>query len=296
MGVLRQSTARTILIGPVLDSDGAAKTDEVISNIKLTKNGTVAAANGSATLTHDHAGKYKLALTGSDTDTVGVLQVSLSSGTNDMQVMSFNVVEEAVWDALFAASASGYQTPLAGYGARTVVITVQTSGSVAIQGAIVRVTLSGTTYSQTTNSSGQVTFNLDDGTWTVAITKAGYSYAGTTIVVDGDETATYQMTTNSVSAPAAPNLAVGTLTCLGTDGLVEEDVDIVFRMTAGPGTAGYALDSAEFTETSDAAGAIEASFVQGATYTARRGTIGREVTFTAPASASFTLPEALGAP
>jgi hypothetical protein len=105
--IIRQSTARTILVGPVLDSTGAAKTDEVVGNIKVTKNGTVGAANGSATLDHDHAGKYRLALTASDTDTVGVLEISLNSGTNDMPVKGLNVVETAIWDALLADGATG---------------------------------------------------------------------------------------------------------------------------------------------------------------------------------------------
>ena len=105
--IVRQSTARTILVGPVLDSTGAAKTDEVVGSIKITKNGTVVAADGSATLTHDHAGKYKLALTANDCDTVGVLEISLNSGTNDMPVKACNVVETAIWDALFADGATG---------------------------------------------------------------------------------------------------------------------------------------------------------------------------------------------
>jgi hypothetical protein len=105
--ITRQSTARTILVGPVLDSAGAAKTDEGIGSIKITKNGVVGNAHGDATLTHDHAGKYLLALTASDTDTVGVLEISLNSGTNDMPVKGLNVVETAIWDALFADGATG---------------------------------------------------------------------------------------------------------------------------------------------------------------------------------------------
>lgn len=101
---IKQSTARTILVGPVLDSNGAAKTDEVVGSIKVTKNGTVGAANGSATLTHDHAGKYKLALTASDTDTLGVLEISLNSGTNDMPVARLNVVPANAYDSLVAGS------------------------------------------------------------------------------------------------------------------------------------------------------------------------------------------------
>jgi len=105
--IIRQSTVRTMLVGPVLDEDGVAKTDEVVASIKITKNGTVGALDGSATLTHDHTGKYKLALTANDTNTVGVAQFSLNSGTNEMPVVSVNVVEEVVFDMLYAAAAAG---------------------------------------------------------------------------------------------------------------------------------------------------------------------------------------------
>jgi hypothetical protein len=105
--IIRQATARAILVGPVLDAAGAAKTDEVVGSIKVTKNGTVGSVDGAATLTHDHAGKYRLALTASDTDTVGILEISLNSGTNDMPVKGLNVVEQPIWDALFANGATG---------------------------------------------------------------------------------------------------------------------------------------------------------------------------------------------
>jgi hypothetical protein len=111
MSIIRQSTARTILVGPILDSLGAAKTDEVVASIKVTKNGTAGAIHPSATLTHDHAGKYRLAYTATDSDTVGLLEFSLNSGTNDMPIVRLCVVEEAVYDISFAASATG-QVPL----------------------------------------------------------------------------------------------------------------------------------------------------------------------------------------
>ena len=100
MIILRQSTARTILVGPILDASGVAKTDDVVGSIKITKNGTVGAANGSATLTHDHAGKYLLALTASDTDTLGIMQVSLNSGTNDMPMKDCMVLTATAYDTL----------------------------------------------------------------------------------------------------------------------------------------------------------------------------------------------------
>ena len=108
MTIIRQSTVCTVLVGPVLDADGVAKTDEVVGNIRLSKNGgTPAAPGGAASLTHDHAGKYLLELIATNADTVGVLQISLNSGTNDMPVLTLNVVEEAVYDAFYAADAVG---------------------------------------------------------------------------------------------------------------------------------------------------------------------------------------------
>ncbi len=93
MTAIRQSTARTILVGPILDADGVAvTTGPVIGDIRLTKNGVVSAAAAAATLTHDHAGKWLLAMITGNTDTVGVLQISLNDGDNDMPVITFNRV------------------------------------------------------------------------------------------------------------------------------------------------------------------------------------------------------------
>lgn len=97
MVMISNNAARTLLVGPVLDSTGAAKVNEVVANIRLTKNGgTPAAPNASATLTHHHTGKYLLALTASDTDTLGVLEISLNSGTNDMPVVRVNVARQRI--------------------------------------------------------------------------------------------------------------------------------------------------------------------------------------------------------
>ena len=139
--IVRQSTDRTILVGPILDSAGVAKTDEVVASIKVTKNGTVGAINGSATLTHDHTGKYRLAYTATDSDTVGVLEFSLNSGTNDMPIARLVVMEEVTYDALFAANANAW-TGAAGSSIGTTVGSVATvTGSVgSVVGAVGSVT------------------------------------------------------------------------------------------------------------------------------------------------------------
>jgi hypothetical protein len=111
--IARQSTALETAIGPVLDADGAAVTDCVVGDFKLKKTtGNFAALNGSATLTHVSAGMYDLVLTTSDTDTVGVCCVAIDDTTNACAPIYLQVIEEAVYDGQFAASAAGYQVPI----------------------------------------------------------------------------------------------------------------------------------------------------------------------------------------
>ena len=117
---VRQNTARTVTIGPILDADGVAKTDEVVASILASKNGgAYGALNGAATLTHSQTGFYLLALTASDIDTLGCLELSLNSGTNTMPVVKLNVMPISVWDALYSlamGAANGLTKAGATYG------------------------------------------------------------------------------------------------------------------------------------------------------------------------------------
>ena len=109
MIIARQSTTRTVTVGPILDADGVAVTDGVVGDLKISKNGGAPAGlNGSATLTHRHTGHYSLALTASDLDTVGQAEVVIDDTVNAMPPKEITVVEEAVYDAFYAASALGY--------------------------------------------------------------------------------------------------------------------------------------------------------------------------------------------
>jgi hypothetical protein len=109
MIIARQSTARTVIVGPILDASGVAVTDGVVADLKISKNGAAPAAlNGSATLTHRHTGHYSLALTASDLDTVGSAQVAIDDTVNGMQPKDINVIEEVIYDAMFAASANAF--------------------------------------------------------------------------------------------------------------------------------------------------------------------------------------------
>jgi hypothetical protein len=112
---VRQGTARTIIVGPILDQDGSAKEDEVVASVKIHKNGGAASAlHVSATLTHSQSGFYRLALTADDLDTLGVAEFSLNSGTNSMPVKAVNVLTPDAWDALHHATAGKLRADVTG--------------------------------------------------------------------------------------------------------------------------------------------------------------------------------------
>jgi hypothetical protein len=170
-------------------------------------------------------------------------------------------------DAILAAASAG-----AGTGARLVTITVN-DGTTVLQNAVVRLTEGGNTYRALTNVSGVATFNVDDATYSVAISKVGYSYAGTTIVVNGVEIATYSMTAINVT-PGSGDLTTGYLTCLDELGAAEANVAVRCQLVQVPTSGtGYAYDSTVQIDTSAANGLVEFPMIKGARYLVWRGSI-----------------------
>ncbi len=158
-----------------------------------------------------------------------------------------------------------------GTGARTVTVTVN-DGTTALQNAKVRLTDGANTYTGLTNASGVVTFNVDDATYTVSITKSGYSFAGTTLVVDGTEAVTYSMTVTSVTPPTEPSLSAVEVMCLSATFTAQSGIAIDFRLAAIPsGDQNRAMPSAKVTVTSDADGIARWEAPQGATIEYKRG-------------------------
>lgn len=117
---LKQSTAsQSVVIGPFVDdTDGAtAETGLTIAStdIKLSKAGGTMASKNSGGGTHDANGWYTITLDATDTATVGTLQVSCKVAGALAVFHEYHVLEEAVFDALFAASAAGpLQSTVAG--------------------------------------------------------------------------------------------------------------------------------------------------------------------------------------
>lgn len=170
-------------------------------------------------------------------------------------------------DAILAAASAG-----AGTGARTVTITVN-DGATALQNAVVRFTEGANTFRALTNTSGVATFNLDDATYTVAVTKSGYTYAGTTMVVDGTEAATYSMTATNVTSPTNPDLSAIEVLCLDEDFVAASGIDVDFRMSAvATGDQNRAHPGAKKTVTSNGSGIARFEGPQGATIEWKRGT------------------------
>jgi hypothetical protein len=119
MNFLRQSTAVDIALGPFVDAtDGVtAETALTISqgDVRLKKNsGNWAQVNDNTAATHEENGWYEKELDATDTDTVGILIVAVNESGALPVWREFQVLEEAVYDALFAASAAGYGTAQTG--------------------------------------------------------------------------------------------------------------------------------------------------------------------------------------
>jgi hypothetical protein len=112
-GFLRQSTAsQSRAIGPFVDDTDfkTAETGLTIANtdIKLMANGAASANKNSGGGTHRVNGYYGVTFDATDTATVGELAVSVVVAGALPVFDKFFVVEEAVYDALYAASAPGY--------------------------------------------------------------------------------------------------------------------------------------------------------------------------------------------
>lgn len=110
MSFLRQSTQVVKMIGPYLD-----KTDGVTEEVGLAGGGTeiskepgAAFGTGPTLGTHDAEGWYPVTLTTTHTDTVGLLKLKGQDAATHLPVWEeWTVVEEAVYDALYAAGAAG---------------------------------------------------------------------------------------------------------------------------------------------------------------------------------------------
>jgi len=111
--ILKQSTAVDVMLGPFVDDSDGKTTEEALAlaqgDLHLSKNGAAAAQKNDATAgTHRYAGNYMIDLNTTDTNTVGSLRLMCKeSGALPIKA-DFQVMEEAIYDALFGAAAAGF--------------------------------------------------------------------------------------------------------------------------------------------------------------------------------------------
>ena len=97
----KQSTAATLIVGPILDSTGAEYTSAVIGDLSISKNGsTLTALAAAATLTHIANGQYTLVMTTGNLDTLGRAQITCNKSTYQMPPIGLNIVPAMVFDSL----------------------------------------------------------------------------------------------------------------------------------------------------------------------------------------------------
>lgn len=102
-------------------------------------------------------------------------------------------------------------TLFGGTGANAVTVNVKDGNSANVQGASVTMTSGSDRKIGTTDASGNASFSLDAGTWTLAITKSGYQYTPSSQPVTGAGTINATITAVNVSPSVAP-LCTCTLT------------------------------------------------------------------------------------
>ena len=108
---LRQSTAQAVNFGPFLDATNGNDEETALTiaqaDMRLSKDGGAYAQKSAAgNATHDADGNYTTTLSTTDTDTVGELKLYVHV-TGALAVWEkWYVVEEAIYDKLFASSAA----------------------------------------------------------------------------------------------------------------------------------------------------------------------------------------------
>jgi hypothetical protein len=135
-----------------------------------------------------------------------------------------------------------------------------------------------------TNSSGNVTFNLDSNTYTVKMHKTGYYFANQTLIVDGVESVAYTGTILVPSAPADPEM------CRVYGFFLNPDGTIITGLTGNALVTCYQEDNTvyagteagTYVTTGTYAGMMYFDIARGATATVTLEAISYSKTFTVP--------------
>ena len=244
MSWLKQSTAASCIVGPILDSAGAEYASAVIGDLSISKNGgTLTALASAATLTYISNGMYTLAITTGNTDTVGRVEISCNKSTYQMPHKNLLVLLASVFDALVTNATNGTGGLIAATAAVSAVAGYVGSSGAAINGTNANTlsshdpgaTLGTSTLTQTQVSGGAYALNsasfafntamdftstqktsLDAATPSVTVgDKTGFSLANGSIVTATfgvcDFTSTQKTSITTSATAATPTVTAGTV-------------------------------------------------------------------------------------
>jgi hypothetical protein len=189
-------------------------------------------------------------------------------------------------DAAWITGATGQ-----GSGARIVTITVRDSSASPVEAATVRVYRAGETYAGVTNASGVTSFSLDDATFTVAITAAGFSFTPVSLVVSGNVSQTYTLTSTGGVTPSVAPRTTGFWTCLSALGVAEPGAQVTIQASSPPSAStGLVMEDAPRTATADNQGIVQfPNLIKGATYIVYRTGSSRKYNVVVPATAGDSI-------
>lgn len=253
-------------------NDGSAFTGSVTVYITGDAGTQSIGSVGSGVCTHEGNGYHSYAPAQSETNYDLIAFTFVGSGAVPVTVQVYTAINPVTAVPTAAANATAVRSELGltgslddafaaissgtGTGARTVTITVD-DGTTVLPNARVRLTNGAETYTGLTNASGVIVFNVDDADWVVSITKAGYNYSGTTLTVNGTETATYSMTLIALTASDVDKVT-GYWTVLDAEGNEASGVVVTVKARqASRGSAGALHNAATRTATSAANGLVQ---------------------------------------
>lgn len=241
---LKQATSVDVKVGPFLDeTDGkTAETGLTITqpDIRLAKNGGNWAQKAAAqTLTHEEAGWYELTLDATDTDTCGKLIVAIHESGALPVWKEYHVIEEAIYDALFAASANAF-TGAAGSTTLTALATGSITAAVVATGAIDADAIADNAIDAGAIAADAITAaKIADGAIDAATFAAGAITA--TVIATG------AIDADALAADASTEINAAVLAILGTPAGASMSADIaaIEAQTDDIGAAGAGLTAAD---------------------------------------------------
>jgi hypothetical protein len=152
-----------------------------------------------------------------------------------------------------------------GAGAYAITVNVK-EGVTNMSGASVSFTQGSDVYTATTNASGNASFSLDNGSYTLAIVKSGYSFTPESVTVSALATLNKTITATSLPPAADPARKTIQITTKDGNGATQTAKSFYWRLTSPPTDDGFAYDYSTHTATTNGSGVFTDEWLIGGKY------------------------------